>query len=131
MGRASILDTSDDETDDLDLSKFAPKPGPDKDALPQEQVRAIAEASNFPSRDPKPRRAVAPAVPQAVAERPAVLSRREPRRHRTGRNTQFSVRTTPETLDAFYAIADSQGWLMAETVERALAALQQALAAKS
>lgn len=132
MGRASILE--DDEADDLDLSRFAPKTGPDKDAMPQEQVRAIAEASNFPSRDPKPRREAARAAepvqaPAPMSERQAAAPRREPRRHRTGRNMQFSVRTTAETVDAFYAIADAQRWLVGETLERALAALQRELAA--
>ena len=127
MGRASILDDSDDEADGMDLSQFKPKAGPDKDAMPAEQVRAIAEASNFPSREAKPRREAAPAAP---ADTPAAAPKRVPRRHRTGRNMQFSVRTTPETVDAFYAIADSKSWLVGETLERALAALQRELAAK-
>lgn len=134
MGRASILDQSEDETDDIgDLTRFKPKQGPAEDALPAEQVRAIAKASNFPSRDPKPRRAKADAVatPPAAPEPAPVLPRRQPRRHRTGRNTQFNARTTPATVEAFYAIADQQGWLVGETVERALAALQRELAAKS
>ena len=128
MGRASILDGLDDEAD-LDLSRFQPKAGPDKDALPAEQVRAIAEASNFPSREPKPRRAAvepAPAAPPAAAP-----VRRPPRRHRTGRTMQLNARTTPQTVEAFYAIADAQGWLVGETIEHALAALQRELAAKT
>lgn len=132
MGRASILDQSDDEID-IDLSRFAPKQGPDKDALAPEQVRAIAEASNFPSRDPKPRKvaAVPQSAPAPAAPPTTVAAKRLPRRHRTGRTMQFSARTTPETADAFYAIADSQGWLVGETVERALAALKRELAAKA
>ncbi|MDX7951804.1 stability/partitioning determinant [Lichenihabitans sp. Uapishka_5] len=136
MGRASILEPSDDENDDIDLSRFQPKQGPAENALPPEQVRAIAEASNFPSRDPKPRRekaqpeAAAPVQP-AAPEPAAVLPRRQPRRHRTGRTMQFNARTTPATVDAFYAIADQQGWLVGETVERALAALQRELKAKA
>ena len=133
MGRASILDDSDDEVDGMDLSQFKPKAGPDKDAMSAEQVRAIAEASNFPSREAKPRREAAPAAPATLpvtADAPAATPKRVPRRHRTGRNMQFSVRTTPETVDAFYAIADSKSWLVGETLERALAALQRELAAK-
>ena len=41
---------------------------------------------------------------------------------------QFNARATPETVEAFYAIADQQGWLVGETLERALAALQKELA---
>lgn len=133
MGRASILE-DDDEADALDLSRFTPKTEPDKDALPAEQVRAIAEASNFPSRDPKARRrATLPAEP-VQAPSPAAPpqesgARPKDRRYRTGRNMQFNTRTTPETVAAIYAIADGQGWLVGETIERALAALQRELAA--
>ncbi len=112
--RGSIFE-SDDE---LDVSGFAPKAAPEPKA-PLEQVRAIAEASNFPSREAKP-------APVPVAADPAPV-KRQPRRHKTGRTMQLNVRTTPDTFNAFYAIADQQGWLVGETVERALAALQREL----
>ena len=51
-----------------------------------------------------------------------------PRIHRTGRTMQFNARTTPQTVEALYAIADRQGWLVGETLEHALAALQRELA---
>lgn len=41
---------------------------------------------------------------------------------------QFNARTTPQTVKALYAIADQQGWLVGETLERALAALRRELA---
>ena len=138
MGRASILDGQDDEddTDKFDLAQFQPKAGPDKDAMPAEQVRAVAEASNFPSREAKPRRAdVSPAVPvqepASATPPPAAAPRRQVRRHRTGRTMQLNARTTPETVAGFYAIADAEGWLVGETIEHALAALQRELAAKA
>ena len=40
----------------------------------------------------------------------------------------LNARTTPETVEALYAIADRQGWLVGETLEHALAALQRELA---
>jgi hypothetical protein len=105
--RASIFD--DTEPEGLDVSGFTPKtasaPAPD-------QVKAIAEAASFPSR-------------QVVKS--AAAPKRAPRRHRTGRTAQFNARATPETVDAFYTIADQQGWLMAQTLARALAALQREL----
>lgn len=113
--RGSIFD-SDDE---LDVSGFAPKAAPPPKA-PLEEVRAIAEASNFRSREAKP------AAP-AIAPEPA---KRQPRRHKTGRTAQLNTRTTPATVEAYYAIADRQGWLMGETIERALAALQRELASE-
>jgi hypothetical protein len=82
------------------------------DALvPAELARAVAEASRFPSREAKP---------------PPM--RRPPRIHRTGRTMQFNARAKPETVEALYAIADRQGWLVGETLEHALAALQCELA---
>jgi hypothetical protein len=54
--------------------------------------------------------------------------KRSPRIHRTGRTMQFNARTTPQTIEALYAIADQQGWLVGETLEHALAALQRELA---
>jgi hypothetical protein len=38
---------------------------------------------------------------------------------------QFNARATPQTVEAFYAIADQQRWLVSEALERALAALQR------
>jgi hypothetical protein len=114
--RASIFDS-----DELDVSEFAPKTAPNPDAVPVEQVRAIAEASRFPSREVKK---YPPTAPPLTAKRP-------PRRHRTGRTVQFNCRTTQETFDGMYAIADQQGWLVGETLEHALAALQRELKGKS
>lgn len=114
-----------EDADDFDVSAFAPKPGPDPTAPPPETVRAIAEAANFPSREAKKLHAAAPA---AIAAAP--VPQRQPRRHRTGRTAQFNTRTTPETVEAFYAIADAQGWLVGETIEKALAALQRELKEK-
>ena len=110
--RASIFE----ESDDLDVSGFAPKTTPDV-APPPEQVRQVSEAANFRSREPQR------AVP--LAPSPA---RREPRRYRTGRNVQFNVKASQDTVDAFYAISDRQGWVLGETLEHALAALQRELA---
>jgi len=92
--RSSIFEDS----DDLDVSGFAPKAAPEPNALPAARVRAVAEASRFPSREA---RVIPPAEPAPL--------KRAPRRHRTGRTQQFNARTTPETVEAFYAIADRQG----------------------
>ena len=94
----------------LDISGFAPKSDGEPHAVPVELVRAVAEASRFPSREAK-----------------APPMRRAPRIHRTGRTMQFNARTTPQTIEALYAIADRQGWLVGETLEHALAALQREL----
>lgn len=110
--RASIF-----PPDDLDISDFAPEAAPDT-GPDRETIHAVSAQSNFPSREPKQ-----PRASTAAPETP----KRQPRRHRTGRTAQFNARTTPETVEAFYAIADRKGWLVGETVEHALAALQREL----
>jgi hypothetical protein len=94
-------------------------------APPAEQVKAFAEAVNFPSREARPSKA---AIPK---QGPKPREQREPRRHRTGRNIQFNCKATQETIDAFYALADQNGWLVGETLERAIAALQREVAAQT
>jgi hypothetical protein len=110
--RASIFDNS----TELDLSGFAPKKKP-KTEIPAEAVRAVAETAQFRSREPAP-----------TAKKPP--AQKEPRRYVTGRNVQLSVKVSSETRDAFYALADSQKWVLGVALEKAVAALQRELAAE-
>jgi hypothetical protein len=114
--RASIFDA-----DELDVSGFAPKTTPDSGAPSQEQVRAVSEAANFRSREP------AKAQPLPQLDQQPVSPKRLPRRHRTGRNVQFNVKASHETVAAFYEISDRNDWVLGETLEKALAALQREL----
>ena len=113
--RASIFDG-----DDIDVTAFAPKPGPDRSAPAPAAVRAVAEAANFRSREG------GSAVPKPAAPAPETAKRQQ-RRHRTGRNVQFNIKVSQKAVDAFYAITDRQGWVLGETLEHALAALEKAL----
>ena len=96
---------------DLDVSAFSPKPRgaarPDATA-----VRKVAEQSGFPSRE-------APAA--SAPDRP----RRGP--PKTGRNMQLNLKVSREYLERFLALADHLGASQAETIERAIAALEQEL----
>ena len=106
--RASIFDSG----TDFDVSGFTTqKP---KAAEPPEKVKKVAEGANFKSREVDPKR-------------PA----REPRRYRTGRNTQFNIKADPEVIEEFYRLADAQGWVLGETLERAVNALKKEIAAAS
>lgn len=109
--RASIFGND----DDLDISAFKPKPPakPVNNAAPVEKVRAVSEAAQFRSRDPKP-------PPQPL--------RREQRRHRTGRNVQLNIKARAQAVQAFYDITDRQNWVLGETFERAIEALKRELA---
>ena len=51
--------------------------------------------------------------------------------HRTGRNVQFNMKATQETINAFYAVCDRTGWVLGETLERAIAALERELDARA
>jgi hypothetical protein len=93
------------QEDDFDLSGFKPKPP----AKP-EQVRDVAEQAGFRSREAK-----------------VEAAKREPRRHRTGRNIQLNLKVRREAVDAFYTIADDQGWVLGEAFEHAIAALEESL----
>lgn len=112
-GRASIFDEEADQ--DLDLSGFEPKEARGtRLAESPEKVRAVAEANNFPSRAP------------ARLQLPLPLRRGR----RTGRNMQINIKATQETVNLFYRLADSQGWVLGETLERALNALERELASQ-
>jgi hypothetical protein len=96
----------DDADFDFDVTGFAlQKP---KEKIPTEQVRAVAEGAQFPSREPE-----------------AKKKRREVRRYRTGRDAQFNIKADPQVIEAFYAIAEKQGWVLGQTLERAVEALQK------
>lgn len=114
-GRASIFDEGPDQN--LDLDGFEPKKTkPARPTESPEKVRAVAEANNFTSR--------APARPPAPAATP-------PRRgRRTGRNIQLNIKATQDTIDLFYRLSDERGWVLGETLEHALTALERELAAK-
>lgn len=115
-GRASIFDDGPDQ--DLDLTGFEPKTTrPANPAESPEKVRALAEANNFPSR--------APAKPMPQASAPLRRGRR------TGRNLQLNIKATQETVELFYRLSDGQGWVLGETLEHALLALERELGAKA
>ena len=105
--RASVFDRG----SEFDVSGFVPqKP---KASAPAEKVREVSEGASFKSREPVEKKA----------------AKREPRRYRTGRNTQFNIKGDPEVIEEFYAIADAQGWVLGETLERAVSALRNEIAA--
>jgi len=107
--RLSVFDTA----ADVDLSSFTPKSDAKQPKPGRETVKAITEAARFPSRQ---------GTPQAD-----VALKRAPRYHKTGRTAQLNCRVMPASLDKVYAIADEQNWLVGETIERALEALEREL----
>lgn len=88
----------------------------DKPVLPRPEKAAVSQAAaaaGFRSREPKT------ALDNRGGEGTV------PRRRRTGRNAQFNLKAKPETITAFCAVADRQGWGLGETLERAVALLER------
>ena len=92
--------------EELDLSDFDPQPA--RPGASPDEVRTVARHGGFKSREPAP----APV-------------RQEPRRYRTGRNQQLNLKVRAADADAFYALADAQGWVLGDAFARAVAALQK------
>lgn len=84
--RASIFEEG--EVQELDVGSFAPKTAIDTQAPGAEELRVVAQAAKFRSRE-----ATVPKLPPQV--------KRAPRVHRTGRNVQFNIKASMETVDAF------------------------------
>jgi hypothetical protein len=117
--RASVFD----QGPDIDISGFTPRTAT-KPAAQPDQVKAISEAANFVSREPAwPTPTRAEKSTAREAHKQPIL--REPRRHRTGRNIQINIKARAETIERFYAIADRHGWVLGETFERAIGALER------
>jgi hypothetical protein len=106
-----------EDAEHFDVSVFRPKMAVKAAEPPTEAVRAVSESLNFKSREPV----------QAAAAKPAKTTQR---RRRTGRNLQLNVKVAAKTLESFYEITDRQGWVLGETLEKAIAALQRELAAQ-
>ena len=94
-----------------DLPAFETKPKKEK---PQEQTAAIeriAEENNFTSRQ----------APKILKE-----PKRKRRVYTTGRNRQFNIKATSETVDRFYRLADERAVSLCKLLEDALDALERA-----
>ena len=121
-GRASIFAPR----EELDVGGFQPKTEPERRPDPAE----IDEVHNARFRSREPASSQPPAEQPETASKPTGSrhsTKRLPLVYRTGRNTTFSVKTTPETVDTFYEIARAQGWKAGETFELAIAALKEKL----
>lgn len=75
-----------------------------------EAIERISQEEKFPSRQ---------------ASRPVKTLTRKRRVHRTGRNQQFNVKVTAETVERFYRLADKLGVPLGQLLELALDALEK------
>jgi hypothetical protein len=119
--RASIF--GEQTADRLDLSGFTPRPARNTTVADRDTVRRESEAAGFVSRQA----AAAPAASTDAGSPTLQL----PRRRRTGRNIQLNLKVDQNTADRLYRIADRHGWVLGETLEHALEALEKAMATRS
>lgn len=80
-------------------------------AVEEATIARIAEQNNFTSRQ----------APKAAKE-----PRRKRRVYTTGRNRQFNIKATAETVERFYKMADDRRVPLCELLEQALDALDRA-----
>ncbi len=100
-----------DELDSFDPAEWTPGPSKVANSRPKpDETKKAAKAAGFKSREPV-KAEIEPAKPQ--------------RRRRTGRNVQFNIKARQETIDAFCAIADEQGWGFGETLEFAVELMEK------
>lgn len=115
LGFADALE----DFDPADWKPAAPHSAPH--ATPHAELDTTQDAVSAPYVLPRPGQA-ATAKAAAVAgfrSREPTAEKRQ-RRRRTGRNVQFNLKAKPETIDAFCAVADHQGWGLGETLEKAV-----------
>lgn len=105
LGFADI--DADDPLVDIDLTKWTNGRAVKKSSPPPE----AAALSGFSSREPT-----------VTLSNP---SRQQLRRRRTGRDAQLNLKVTPAVRDQFYAIADSNGWGLGETLEQLIASMHE------
>jgi hypothetical protein len=89
---------------------FTTKPKKEK-PVAEEAIARLAEDNNFPSRQ----------APRAAKE-----PRRKRRVYTTGRNRQFNIKATAETVERFYKMADARHVPLCQLLEEALDALERA-----
>lgn len=77
------------------------------------EVKAAARAAGFRE---------TPRAPELVPSSPGRPARRA--RRKTGRTEQFATRLRADTIEAIYSYADRHEITLAETIERAIAALR-------
>lgn len=113
--------------DDL-LDQGAPK-------VDVEAIKAVTRAAGF-RETPKAAAAVVAPAASPVAAQPVEAGASIPgagggaktlrrARRKTGRTEQFATRLRAETLEAIYTYADRHEITLAETIERAIAALER------
>lgn len=105
-----------DALSEFDPAEWSPKRARNTNVRPEKAgTRKAAAAAGFRSREPQPDL-------QSTTGR---AGEKTVRGRRTGRNAQLNLKARPETIAAFCAVADRQGWGLGETLEKAVELLEK------
>ena len=107
-----------DELENLDPKEFQTPSGQGSSTaplVPKEEVQTVAEQTGFTSREATP------------VQNQVTATQRKRRTYRTGRNEQFNMKVRANVKKTFLDITDQKQWVLGETLEYALAALQEKL----
>lgn len=107
----------------------APETAPIAPTVPVPELESAPRPAPVSRPSPEPRAAGAPATTRAEPPPPAAGAGEGTRRdgrsaRRTGRTLQFATRVSPEFDERVRAIAEADGILLVEVLERALDALE-------
>lgn len=111
-----------DSLEDLKPTDWQPVAAekPSKPKPPREEIRKVAQASGFKSREATPPTPL-PMPPAEMIAKPV----REGRIYRTGRSEQLNLKVRSTDKTAFYEICDQQHWVQGYTFQRAIEALER------
>lgn len=110
-----------DSFEDLKPTDWKPetKEKPVKAKAPREEIRKVAQATGFKSREAAP-------ILAPTEEAPA-MPVREGRVYRTGRSEQLNLKVRGVDKTGFYSICDRNHWVQGYTFQRAIEALEREL----
>ncbi len=97
---------------DIDEFPSFPTKAPARAPVAREHIDRIADANDFPSRQP--------------VTAPVVNAPHPRRRFRTGRDRQLNIKATSDVIERFYRMADARHVPFGELLDQALAALEKA-----
>jgi len=103
----NVNQNSNSRVNPFELSDFEPKSNEDlvgNVVINKDIADKISKDNGFPSREP------------------VKNTEKKQRRYRTGRNVQFNIKATAETVDLFYQIADKENITLGELLGKAIKA---------
>lgn len=108
-----------DSLDDLKPTDWQPVAAQKSVKPPREEIRKVAQATGFKSREA--------AAAEPLADTEPAKPARTGRIYRTGRSEQLNLKVRGEDKTGFYALCDRNHWVQGYTFQRAIEALEREL----